>query len=240
MAKILIVEDDRELAKSLVTWLEHEHHTVEHCERGFDALERLKFFEFDVIVLDWNLPEMDGPSILTEFRKSNADTPVLFLTGRDNITEVETGFNTGADDYVVKPCDVRVLSAKINAAMRRQTKQYGQTISFRGLKIDLAKHLVWKDDVEVHLPPLELALLEFLVRNPNNVFSTAELMQRVWSSDSDSSPDTVRACINRLRFRIDTPETPSLIRNIPKIGYQIDMVGLPVAGGDAQDTGAEA
>lgn len=225
MAKILIIEDDRELAKSLITWLEHQHHTVEHCERGLDALERLRFFEFDVIVLDWNLPEMDGPSILAEFRKTGADTPVLFLTGRDNISEIETGFNTGADDYVTKPCDVRVLSAKINAAMRRQTKQYAPAICFRGLKIDLANHQVWKDEVEVHLPPLELALLEFLVRNPNNVFTTAELMQRVWSSDSEASPDTVRACINRLRLKIDSPDAPSLIRNIPKVGYQIDMGG---------------
>lgn len=236
MAKILIVEDDIELAKSLITWLEHSHHSVEHCSRGFDALERLKFFEFDVIVLDWSLPEMNGPEILAEFRKKNLTTPVLFLTGRDSISEVEAGFNIGADDYVVKPCDVRVLSARINAVMRRQTKLYAETISFRGLKVDLAKHLVWKDDVEVHLPPLELGVLEFLVRNSNNVFSTAELMQRVWSSDSDASPDTVRACIKRLRYKIDSPDTPSLIRNIPRIGYQIDMIGEGevVAAGDAE------
>ncbi len=221
MAKILLVEDDRELAKSLIVWLEHEHHTVEHSERGLDALTRLKFFEFEVIILDWNLPEMTGLEILNEFRAGGGTTPVLILTGRDNIAEIEAGFYSGADDYMVKPCDVRVLSARINAAMRRQSKVYEQVFKVGGLEIDLVNHRVTRDGIFIELHSQEFALLEFLLRNPNNVFNSEALLLRVWSSDSTALSDTVRACVARVRSKLDLPDQPSIIRTVPTIGYQI-------------------
>jgi OmpR-family two-component system manganese-sensing response regulator len=223
MAKILLVEDDRELAKSLVSWLEHEHNTVEHCERGFDALERLKFFEFDVIILDWNLPEMSGIEILREFRDRGGTAPVLILTGRDSVSEIETGLYSGADDYMVKPCDVRVLSARVRAVMRRKTKVYDQVFQIRGLEIDLVNHRISRDGVEIELQRQQLALLEFLLRNPNSVFTQEDLLLRVWTSGSEAVPDTVRSCVNRIRNKLDLPDQPSIIRTIPKVGYQINL-----------------
>lgn len=225
MAKILLVEDDTELAKSLVDWLELEHHTVEHCERGFDALERLKFFEFDVVILDWGLPEMSGLDVLKAFRDKGGSTPVLLLTGRDGVSEIETGLNSGADDYLCKPCNVRELSARVKALMRRQNKVYEQVFKIRGLEVDIPKHRVSREGKEIRLQPKEFALLEFLLRNPNDAFSVESLLSRIWSSDSEASPDTVRVCITRLRNKIDVADQSSIIRTVHRIGYQIDLFG---------------
>lgn len=229
MAKILLVEDDTELARSLVDWLELEHHNVEYCERGYDALERLKFFEFDVVILDWNLPEITGIEILKEFRDRGGMTPILLLTGRDGVAEIETGLNAGADDYLTKPCNVRELSARVKALMRRQNKVYEQIFKIRGLEVDIPKHRVSRDGKEIKLQPKEFSLLEFLLRNPNDAFSVESLLSRIWSSDSDASPDTVRVCITRLRNKIDVADQPSIIRTVHRIGYQIDLFGNPPA-----------
>lgn len=229
MAKILLVEDDTELARSLIDWLELEHHNVEYCERGNDALERLKFFEFDVVILDWNLPEVTGIEILKEFRDRGGMTPILLLTGRDGVAEIETGLNAGADDYLTKPCNVRELSARVKALMRRQNKVYEQVFKIRGLEVDIPKHRVSRDGKEIKLQPKEFSLLEFLLRNPNDAFSVESLLSRIWSSDSDASPDTVRVCITRLRNKIDVADQPSIIRTVHRIGYQIDLFGNPPA-----------
>jgi len=223
MPKILLVEDDLDLAGSLVDWLQFEHHTVEHCANGREALERLKFFEFDIVILDWNLPEMDGVDILKQYRDWGGATPIIMLTGRSGITEIEQGLSRGADDYVAKPCDARVLSARIKAVLRRHTKIYQDTMRVRDLEIDPAKHRVSKNGAELKLQPKEFAVLEFLLRHPNEAFSVESLLSRIWSSDSEASPDTVRVCITRLRNKIDSPDQPSIIRTVHRIGYQIDV-----------------
>ena len=113
--------------------------------------------------------------------------------------------------------------------MRRQNKVYEQVFKIRGLEVDIPKHRVSRDGKEVKLQPKEFSLLEFLLRNPNDAFSVESLLSRIWSSDSDASPDTVRVCITRLRNKIDVPDRPSIIRTVHRIGYQIDLFGSPTA-----------
>lgn len=222
MAKILLVEDDLELAKNVCSWLEFDHHSVEHCTSGAEGLDRLKFFQFDLVVLDWELPEISGIEILKEFRRSGGKTPVLMLTGKDGVADIEAGLNTGADDYLTKPFNSRILSARIKALVRRTSAVYDEVLRAGAIELDAGKHKVTRDGQEINLQPKEFALLEFLMRNPDDVFSAETLLNRIWESDSEASPDTVRVCITRLRNKIDKDGDASVIRTVHRLGYQIN------------------
>lgn len=220
MAKILLVEDDLELAKQIISALALEHHLLEHSADGNDALEKLKFFQYDLVILDWNLPGMEGPDVLRRFRDKGAVTPVLMLTGRSDVSEKAFGLNIGADDYLTKPFHLMELSARLKALLRRHGN-YSPVLKAQDIELNSSAHQVTKDGAPIKLQPKEFALLEFLMRNPNDVFSVEALQKRIWESDTDASPDTVRVCITRLRNKIDSPDRPSLIRTVPRVGYQI-------------------
>lgn len=222
MAKLLLIDDDIELSRKVKDWLEFEHHTVETAFGGNEAIEKLKFFQYDMVILDWGLPDVDGIEVLKTFRNEGGDVPVLMLTGKNQVSEVEAGLNNGADDYVTKPFDLRELSARVRAMVRRNSKVYDKVLKVRDLELDSTSHKAWKSGEELKLQPREFAVLEFLLRNPTDVFSVDALLERIWSSDSDASPDTVRVCITRLRNKIDTPGRSSVIKTVHRIGYQLD------------------
>jgi DNA-binding response OmpR family regulator len=221
MSKILVIEDDLELLKNLTAWLKLEHHVVEQAARGLDALEKLKFFEYDLVILDWTLPEMDGIDILRRFRDSGSKTPVLMLTGKTGIVDIEDGLGSGADDYLTKPFNMRELSARVRALLRRFNKTYELVLEVGDIALEPSKHQVLKEGKEIKLQPKEFALLEFLMRNRNEPFSIETLLNRIWDSDTMASPDTVRVCITRLRNKIDTPGQPSIIQTVHRMGYKI-------------------
>ncbi|MFA6558865.1 MAG: response regulator, partial [Candidatus Obscuribacterales bacterium] len=125
MAKILIVEDDPQLADLIVQCLSRENHLVEHVDNGADALSQVKLYIFDLIILDWNLPEVSGLGILQEFRARGGVTPVLFLTGRRDLADKLEGLDAGADDYLTKPFDSRELKSRVRALLRRPTALVG-------------------------------------------------------------------------------------------------------------------
>jgi DNA-binding response OmpR family regulator len=222
MAKILLVEDDEALSKRIKSWLEIEHHAVECAIRGHDALERLKFFQFDLIILDWQLPELDGIEILQAYRNSGGKSAVLMLTGRDDVKDRLTGLNCGADDYLTKPFHPEELSARVRALVRRASKVYDQVLQAGALELNASTHQVTIEGKEVKLQPKEFALLEFMLRNPKEIFSAEALLNRIWPSESEASPDTVRVCIAKLRSKIGLPDSGSIIRTVPRLGYQIE------------------
>ncbi len=222
MSKILLVEDDLDLLKRVGDWLEFEKHSVERCSSGAEALEKLRFNSYDLSILDWMLPGLTGIEVLRQYRDAGGLTPVLMLTGKDKIDEVETGLDTGADDYLTKPFSLRELSARVRTLVRRRTGIYGQVLTIKDIKLDVAAHKVTKDGVEIKLQPKEFALLEYLLRHPNDVFSLDRLLERIWPSESESTAETVRVCIARLRNKIDSPDSESIIRTVPKVGYQLN------------------
>ncbi len=223
MAKVLIVEDDVALGKMVRDWLLMEHHKVEIVTDGADAKEMLKVYDYDIVILDWELPHVSGIEILKEFRSRGKSTPVLVLTGRSAIDDKETGFDAGADDYLTKPFHGKELTARLRALLRRPEGYVGDLLTFGNLTLDHANYEVKKDGEEIRLLPKEFALLEFLMRNPNRVFAAEALLNRVWVAESEATVDALTTCIKRLRKKIDVAGQESIIRTIHGVGYKLEV-----------------
>ncbi len=224
VSKILLVEDDIRTVEDLSDWLRRDGHTVDTVLNGTEALEWLKTYEFDVVILDWNLPDLDGVSVCRLYRLSGGKAPVLILTGRSETESKEMGLDSGADDYVVKPPDMRELSARIRALLRRSTNVAPSVLRFGEITLMPASRKVSNKGEAVDLSPKEFAVLEFLMRHQGIVFSAADLLERVWNSDSEASYHTVRVCINRLRqklFQEPIGEGPTL-RTVYGVGYILE------------------
>ncbi len=221
MAKILLVEDDEDFSQTLEFALTAESYTVECAYNGADAREYLSQSQFDIIIMDWNLPDTTGIEILKGFRAKSGTTPVLMLTGNDKIVDKETGLDGGADDYITKPCDTREVLARIRALLRRQVVAPTNTLHLHDLVLDPIKHRLTKAGQEVRLQPRDFALLEFFMRHPDEMFSPEALLSRVWHQDSEASSAGLRASIVRIRKAIDSSEGDSLIENMSRIGYRM-------------------
>jgi len=223
MAKILLVEDDAEMAATISSWLATELYEVVLCADGSEGYERIKSSSYDLAILDWELPGISGLEICRRYRLSKGTVPVLLLTGRDAITDRVSGLDAGADDYLTKPFSLKELSARVRALLRRPVAMNSNLLEVGSLKLDIAKHRISKNGKEIQLMPRDFALLEFLMRNPDTVFSTDALLSRVWSDDSEAGPEALRTAIKRLRKKIDDgdAEDSSHIENIPRIGYRL-------------------
>jgi DNA-binding response OmpR family regulator len=221
MAKILIVEDDLDVASMVEDWLTHEKHVVETVSNGDDADDRLRFYHYDLVILDWELPDLPGIEVLRKYRATGGSTPILMLTGKSEIDDKEKGLDTGADDYLTKPFDGKELSARIRALLRRASGKATNVLSAHDLVLNPVSRAVTKAGQPIELLPKEFALLEFFLRHPEEVFSVEALLDRVWKSESDSGPDTVRVTLQRLRKKIDNPDDDSVIATIHRVGYQL-------------------
>ncbi len=223
MAKILVVEDDDDFAATIVDGLTLERHTIERAATGTEGMEFLLAAEYDVIVLDWNLPGLAGIDLLKSYRANGGKTPVLMLTGKGAIQDKEQGLDTGADDYLTKPFDMRELVARVRALLRRREVVASNILQVRDIALDPVKHRVTKAGQSVHLLPRDFALLEFLMRHPDEVFPADTLLARVWQFESEASAEGLRASIRRIRKALDGDEdlSKSIIENISRVGYRL-------------------
>ncbi len=203
MAKILLVEDDPNLLDALQLTLEIEKHTVDTAMDGSEAEFKLKSYDYDLLVLDWQLPDAEGVDIVRKFRLRGGRTPVLMLTGKAKISEKEEGLDSGADDYLTKPFDDAELKARIRALLRRPALSLDTIMRCRDITLDPVQHIVKKGDEKVQLMPKEYQLLEFLMRHPNQVFSQETLLNKVWPSDSEATVEALRTTLKRLRKKLD-------------------------------------
>lgn len=222
MPKILIVEDDVGLSKMVRDWLTFEHHMVETANNGRDGLERLQVYEYDLVILDWELPEMTGVEILRELRGRGSMTPVLMLTGKSSVNDKEEGLDAGADDYLTKPFHMKELSARVRSVLRRAGGNVANVLKVRDMELDPSSFRATRGGKEIQLLPKEFAMLEFLMRHVNQVFSAEALLSRVWASESEVTVDAVSTCIKRLRKKIDLPDTDSFIRTVHGVGYKVE------------------
>jgi len=223
MAKILFVEDDQGLAEMVLEWLVCERHSIEHLTDGQSGLDYLQYGKYDIAILDWTLPGKTGLDICRQHRANGGTTPVIMLTAKGGETDKELGLDSGADDYLTKPFSVKELSARIRALLRRPHKTLSNIIEIKDLKLDSVKHSLTKDGKEISLLPKEFTLIEFFMRHPDEIFSSEALLDRIWHSDSEATPDAVRTCLKRLRRKIDqdSSENLSYIKTVPKLGYKM-------------------
>ncbi|MBZ0185825.1 MAG: response regulator transcription factor [Candidatus Obscuribacterales bacterium] len=222
MAKIFVVEDDLDVAEQIQLWLSHEQHVVEVVHNGDEALDRLKFYEYDLVVMDLGLPDRSGMEILRDYRSRGGNTPILILTGKHSIVDKTEGLDTGADDYLTKPFNMKELSARIRALLRRGGATKPVVLKSRDLTLDPVSRKVLRGEDEIKLLPKEFAILEFMLRHPNEVFSPEALLNRVWNSESDSSVDTVYTTMRTLRKKISADDANFLIETIHGAGYKLN------------------
>jgi two-component system OmpR family response regulator len=178
-----------------------------------------------VVILDWDLPRMTGVEICSKYRANKGVTPILMLTGKSQIADKEQGLDAGADDYLPKPFHMRELSARIRALGRRPTTVASNVLTVGSLELDPTKHRLCKNGQDIHLLPKDFALLEFLMRHPDEIFSSEAILQRVWNLDTEATSDAVRTSVKRLRKKLDDSddEDNSIIENVRRIGYRLKI-----------------
>lgn len=223
MAKILVVEDERDLATLIAGWLRRDHHLVEVVYDGNEAMHHLMVSDYDVIVLDWMLPGTNGVNVCQQYRANGGNASVIILTAKESLQDKEIGFAAGADDYLTKPFELKELAMRVKAQLRRAETTKHAVFNIQDIAVDIEEHRVIKAGKEVYLLPKEFRLLEFFVRHPNRVFSAEELLSSVWESDSIAQNDSVRGHITRLRKKLDTPGKPSIIITVHGVGYKLGL-----------------
>ncbi len=221
MAKILLVDDNLDLTVMLAEWLTVcEHHKVEQANSGQEAVDLFRVSDYDIIVLDWQLPDISGIEVLQTLRDLKRTTPVIMLTGMTRIEEKELGLDAGADDYLTKPFEVNELGARIRALLRRASGLTSNVLTFGEIKLDPKNRTVKKAGSVVWLAPGEFDLLEYFMRHPGKVLSVDQLLNAVWSSDSEAGGDAIRSCIKRLRKKLSVTE--EFIETVHRQGYRFN------------------
>ncbi len=222
MSKILLVEDDEKLARLILDFLPKEQFQCEWASNGRDAQDLLAVSAFDALILDWDLPHVDGVSVLKNYRSKGGVAKVLMLTGKDQISEKEIGFDSGADDYLTKPFHFKELAMRLRALLRRPTEMLSDVLKLRGIELYSDTHKVVKNGVAVELLPKEFAVLEFFMKHPNHIYNLEALQTHIWPSDSESSPETIRVHVARIRSKIESDGEPAIIKTVHRRGYMFD------------------
>lgn len=210
MAKLLLVEDNKELALAIQEWLKDDNHLVEIANNGEEGDDLVKRFEFDLIILDWKLPIKSGIELCQAIRAAGKKTPILMLTGKGQLDDKLQGFDSGADDYLTKPFLVPELLARVKALLRRPATYAGTELNVGDLTLNLARRIVSKEGKETSLRRQEFTLLEYFMRHPNQVIGTTTLLHSGWEMDSDVGSDALYTCIARLRRKLKAIGSESL------------------------------
>jgi two-component system, OmpR family, copper resistance phosphate regulon response regulator CusR len=222
--RILIVEDEPKTAAYARKGLSEHGFVVDVAENGVDGRHLALSSDYDLVVLDVMLPGVDGWSVLQEIRERK-QTPVLFLTARDDVADRVKGLELGADDYLVKPFAFSELLARVRSVLRRGGKPHGEQLRVGDLEIDPRRRKVSRGDRKIDLTPKEFALLDCLVRNRGEVMSRTLIAEQVWDMNFDSDTNVVDVAMRRLRAKIDDPFEVKLIRTVRGVGYMIEEPG---------------
>ncbi|MBS2004214.1 MAG: response regulator transcription factor [Cyanobacteria bacterium SZAS LIN-5] len=209
MAKILITEDDSEFCDILAKFLKSYFHEVDTAHDAGSANELLRSFDYDLLILDLNLPDGSGQQVLRQLRDRGSKLLVLVLTGRHEIKDKTQLFETGADDYLTKPADLREVQLRVQALLRRKSFFQADQLKVGRIIVDLAQHQVEIDGQIIDLSRKEFQLLELFVRHPNVLLPPEFIFEHVWATESESNLDVVRTTVKRLRQKID-PEGNTL------------------------------
>jgi DNA-binding response OmpR family regulator len=220
--KILVVDDEVRIAKAIKQGLEQDGYAVDMEYDGEDGYNAARADEYDVVILDVMMPEMDGFEVAKKLRQDGFKMPIMMLTAKDQSRDIVEGLDAGADDYLAKPFSFDILSARIRALLRRPQDVVDNVLTASDLEMDVANHSVTRAGKEVKLSNKEFAILEYLLRNKNRILSKTNIMTHVWDFDADILPNNVEVFINYLRGKVDKPFAGEpLIQTVRGFGYII-------------------
>ena len=220
--RILLVEDDVAIAQSLKEGLEDEAYAVDVAHDGDEGYRTAMADDYDVIILDVMLPEMNGYEVCRALRKDGNQTPILMLTARDAERDIVEGLDVGADDYLAKPFSFEVLLARLRALLRRPNEKLEEVLRVGDLTLDPSLKKVTRANQEISLTAKEYAVLEYLMRNAGKVLSKEQIISHVWDFDADILPNNVELFVMFLRRKIDKPFDSKLIHTVPGFGYKLE------------------
>ena len=221
--RILVVEDEKEIAQFLKVGLESEYFIVDIAEEGNQGLFLAQTNDYDLLILDNILPQKTGLQICRELRTNGNTIPILVLSIKSTMTTKVEFLNVGADDYLSKPFSFQELLARVNAILRRPLQNKNQVLTIGKLALDSSKHIVTYNAKEITLTRREFLLLECLMRNYPNVVSRGMIIETVWDMGINSFSNTIESHILSLRRKIDSLNKVKIIHTIPGIGYVIDV-----------------
>ena len=221
MAKILVVDDDIPLSETIGLTLSRNQHTVDVLNSGDTAEEYLRTRDADVLVLDWDLPHCSGIQLAHQYRARGGVGRIIFLTGKSEMEDKALGFDSGADDYLTKPFNVRELVMRVEALLRRASNLENTLIKAGPLTLHPNKSLVFHGKTAICLSRTEYQVLELFMTNVNKAFTQDQILARAWSVQSEASEDAVKTTIHRLRHKVDPTQT--LIKTIRGRGYLLEV-----------------
>lgn len=219
VAKVLLADDDSELIARLKSVLERELFVVESVDNGLAAFELAEQYQFDVVVLDWQMPGLDGVEVCRKLRLRGINVPVLLLTGKSAVPDKVQGLNAGADDYLTKPFATEELTARLRSMIRRSSGSVSNIVKAGAVEIDTTAHRVTVAGQECRLTPKEYNLLEALILRAGQVVSLDALLDSLWQTDSESTANTVRATMFNLRKKLGSQG--DIVETVHGLGYRV-------------------
>jgi two-component system OmpR family response regulator len=220
MSKMLVGETQEDLALALQEYFSLRDFTVQLESNGLQILHCLRQEQYAVVILEVALPGLDAMGIVRDYRAGGGTAPILLVAGKHAVDELRCALDAGADSYFVKPFLLSDLAAQVRAMLRRPAMRSERVLTLGSIAMDTGGGTVTRDDVSIHLHPMEFKLLQFLMRNPNQVFSAHALFERVWQKDFGLMEDTVRTHVRTLRQKIDSEGSASLITTVRGLGYK--------------------
>ena len=220
--RLLIAEDELDLAEALTVFFQKNHFSVDVVNDGADAYEYASFGEYDAIILDVMMPKMNGIDVLRRLRAEGIKTPVMMLTAKGMKDDRITGFNAGADDYLPKPFEPDELICRVRAMLRRSDNYRPSALEFGNVTLDPSTGLLACSGRSVRLSGREYQVMELFMRSPNVVFSADKIMERVWGWDSDAEINVIWVHISNLRKKLRSIGSKITIRAVRGLGYALE------------------
>lgn len=224
--RILLAEDERDLADALEAMLKHNNYSVDTVDNGQDALDYLMLDDYDGAILDVMMPKMDGVSVVQKLRESKKSTPVLLLTAKSEIEDKVYGLDSGADDYLTKPFVIKELLARVRSMTRRQTTFTSNVLELGNVSLSKYTFELSTEKDKVRLSNKEYQMMEMLMRNPGNVIQTEQFLERIWGYDSDSEINVVWVNISYLRKKLKALDANVQIKATRNVGYTLEIVDV--------------
>lgn len=223
--RLLVADDDKDIAKVLTALFEHNHYSVDAVYNGKDAYDYASGGSYDGLVLDIMMPGMDGLKVLRQLRREGVTTPVLLLTARGEVEDRVNGLDAGADDYLPKPFAANELLARVRAMLRRKEQYRTDVLEFEGMTLDVSAFELGFGRETLRLVSREFQMLELLMQSPGNVISTDQFMERIWGWDADVEVSIVWVYISNLRKKFEKLGAPVSIRAVRGVGYCLEKKG---------------